>query len=103
MCAASPSKKQRRSRNRAARAVATGDPIGLDLQHRTVCLFERCPDVLGGLYQVNQLSVPLHVHSPVAQGFSEQPLVLVLTQDQQKRIRTQILPDVTERDACSPL
>ncbi len=57
--------------------------------------------MFGGLFKANELRVPLHVHAPLAQGFSEQPLVVVLTQDQKKRIRTQITPDVTERYACS--
>ena len=34
-----------------------------------------------------------------AQRLPEQPLVVVLTQDQEKRIRTQIAPDVAERHA----
>ncbi len=86
--------------HRAVRAVAAGDPLCLDLPHRAVREFELRGYARGSLRQVDQLGVPFHADAPAAEGLSEQPLVVVLAEDQEKGIRAQIAPDVAEGDAC---
>ena len=59
----------------------------------------RCDDVIRFLREPHQLRVPLHGQTPVAQRFTEQPFVVVLSQDQNERIGAQLAPDVPERHA----
>ena len=86
---------------RTVRAVTACDPFRLDLTRRAVRLLERGRYLLGALREGDKLGAPLHVHPPRSQGFFEQPLVIVLTQDENKGVWTQIASDVTERYTCS--
>ena len=88
--------------HRAVRAVASGDPLRLDFLDRAVRALELRGDALGRLCELDELGVPLHVDAPAAEGFSEQPLVVVLAEDQEKGIRAEIAPDVAEGDARRP-
>ena len=86
--------------HRAVCAVAAGHPGGADVGERAVGLFQGRHDADRLLLQPHQLNVPSHCHVPAAQRIAEQPLIVVLPQDQQKRERAQVAADVAQRHAC---
>ena len=81
------------------RAVASRDPRGRDLPDGAVRLSEPGDDPIRLLRQADELGVPLYRHAPVVQGLAQQSLVVVLAQDQEEGIRTEVPADVAQRDA----
>src|SRR3989454_12454800 len=84
--------------HRAARPIAAGEPGDPDLAFRTVRALERRRHVIGVLREADELGVPLYGEAAGAQRVSQQPLVVVLPQDEQVGIRADIPPDVPQRN-----
>ena len=82
----------------AVRAVATRDPGGRDLPARAVLLIERGLDAIRLLRQGGELRVPLDGNASLTENLAKEPLVIVLSEDQEVRVRTQTLPDVAQQD-----
>jgi hypothetical protein len=59
-------------------------------------------DPIGFLRQADELRVPLYLRALPLQRLAQQPLVVVLTQDQDEGIRTQFPSNVPQRHARSP-
>ena len=73
--------------HRAVRSVAPGDPRGDDLPRRSIRHLERRRDVPGFLREAHELGVPLDRCAPVAKPVAHDPFVVVLTEDENVRIR----------------
>jgi hypothetical protein len=50
----------------------------------------------------HEIGVLVHLDALIAQRLPEQALVVVLPEDEDKRIRAEVAPDVPERYACGP-
>ena len=92
--------------HRAVRAVAAGDP-------RDASIFRDVPSASfsvaatppASCVRRDELGVPLHRHAEVAEPIAHDALVVVLAEDEDVRIRRDVLPGVAQRDVrgLSPL
>ena len=85
--------------DRAAGAVAAGDPGGDELAARAVGVRERGRDAVGLLLEGDQLRAPLHGLAECAQLVAHDALVVVLAEDQDERIGRDGSPGLAQGNA----
>jgi hypothetical protein len=85
--------------HRTVGAVAAGQPVGPNRFEMAVLSLDRRGHVIRMLCKCDKFGIPLHVNPPAVECVSEQPLVVVLAQDQQVGVGAQIASHLSQRDA----
>ncbi len=83
----------------AVGAVAAGGPGRPDDLQASVGLPERRRHLRRGLLQGDEFGVPARLHAEGPQVVAQQPFVVVLSEDEEEGIGTEVAPDIAERHA----